>query len=77
MGRGMGVSSWCALSSTQASLEDVTPHTLRHSFAKHLLDAGEALPTVAAALGHENLNTTAPGCRVPRWSPCWRNATSV
>ncbi len=43
----------------RAGLEDVTPHTLRHSFAKHLLDAGEQLPTVAAALGHSNLNTTA------------------
>lgn len=42
-----------------ATLDAVSPHTLRHSFAKHLLDAGEALPTVAAALGHENLNTTA------------------
>jgi site-specific recombinase XerD len=42
-----------------AGLEAVTPHTLRHSFGKHLLDAGEALPTVAAALGHSNLNTTA------------------
>ncbi len=43
----------------RAGLPDVTPHTLRHSFAKHLLDAGEPLPTVAAALGHTNLNTTA------------------
>jgi integrase/recombinase XerD len=45
--------------SRQAGLEDVTPHTFRHSFGKHLLDAGESLVTVAAALGHANLNTTA------------------
>ena len=35
-----------------------TPHTLRHTFAKRLLDAGVPLEKVAALLGHENLNTT-------------------
>jgi integrase/recombinase XerD len=43
----------------QAGLDDVTPHTLRHSFGKHTLDAGASLVAVAALLGHENLNTTA------------------
>lgn len=43
----------------QAGLEDVTPHTLRHSFAKHLLDEGVDLVTVSALLGHESLQTTA------------------
>jgi site-specific recombinase XerD len=42
-----------------AGLEDVTPHTLRHSFGKHLLDAGESLVPVAALLGHSRLETTA------------------
>jgi integrase/recombinase XerD len=42
-----------------AGLEDVTPHTLRHSFGKHLLDAGENLVAVAALLGHSRLETTA------------------
>jgi integrase/recombinase XerD len=42
-----------------AGLEDVTPHTLRHSFGKHLLDAGESLVAVAALLGHSRLETTA------------------
>src|SRR5215212_2034621 len=42
-----------------AGLEDVTPHTLRHSFGKHALDAGADLVSVSALLGHERLETTA------------------
>ena len=42
-----------------ARLEDVTPHSLRHSFAKGLLDAGEDLVTVATLMGHSRLDTTA------------------
>ncbi len=37
---------------------EVTPHTLRHSFAKVLVDGGVSLDRVAALLGHTNLNTT-------------------
>lgn len=43
---------------TAAGLENVTPHTLRHSFAKALIDEGVTLDKVAALLGHSNLNTT-------------------
>jgi site-specific recombinase XerD len=43
----------------RAGPEDVTPHTLRHSFGKAALDAGADLVTVAALLGHERLETTA------------------
>jgi len=41
----------------QARLEDVTPHTLRHSFAKNLVDADVSLDQVATLLGHESVNT--------------------
>jgi integrase/recombinase XerD len=62
--RGQGVSSRAVeLLVTKygrlAGLEDVTPHTLRHSFGKHALDAGADLVSVAALLGHQRLETTA------------------
>jgi site-specific recombinase XerD len=41
-----------------AGLDDVTPHHLRHTFAKTLLNNGVSLEKVAALLGHESLDTT-------------------
>ncbi len=42
----------------RAGLQEVSPHTLRHTFAKNLVDSGVGLEKVATLLGHSQLETT-------------------
>ena len=41
-----------------AKIEHVSPHSLRHTCAKNLIDAGQPIDRVAKILGHSSVNTT-------------------
>ena len=43
---------------TLRSVEDASPHTLRHTMATHMIKSGATLRSVQEMLGHANIQTT-------------------
>lgn len=73
-GRSMGrdaVADICRRASRRSGIgKAITPHTLRHAFAVHLLEGGTDLRTIQLLLGHRSLATTAKYLRIATSTVC-------
>jgi site-specific recombinase XerD len=66
-----GIDDACKLAHQRSGLsKPVTPHSLRHAFACHLLEYGTDLRTIQLLLGHRSLSTTARYLRLATSKVC-------
>ena len=66
-----GVEDACTKARQRSGLtKHVTPHSLRHAFAVHLLESGTDLRTIQLLMGHRSLSTTARYLRIATSKVC-------